>query len=87
MHDVVIIGGGHNNLVCSAYLAMAGFKLSCSINVPWSEAPLSRKNSAQASPIRLHRTPSEPEDHRRPQSRRPWIAHRRASDRQLSTIR
>jgi phytoene dehydrogenase-like protein len=27
MHDVVIIGGGHNNLVCSAYLAMAGFKV------------------------------------------------------------
>src|ERR1700683_5583502 len=26
MHDVVIIGGGHNGLVCSAYLAMAGFK-------------------------------------------------------------
>ena len=27
MHDVVIIGGGHNGLVCSAYLAMAGFKI------------------------------------------------------------
>jgi phytoene dehydrogenase-like protein len=27
MHDVVIIGGGHNGLVCSAYLAMAGFKV------------------------------------------------------------
>ena len=26
MHDVVIIGGGHNGLVCSAYLAMAGHK-------------------------------------------------------------
>jgi phytoene dehydrogenase-like protein len=25
-HDVVIIGGGHNSLVCSAFLAMAGFK-------------------------------------------------------------
>lgn len=24
MHDVVVIGGGHNGLVCSAYLAMAG---------------------------------------------------------------
>jgi phytoene dehydrogenase-like protein len=24
MHDVVIIGGGHNGLVCGAYLAMAG---------------------------------------------------------------
>jgi len=24
MHDVVIIGGGHNGLVCAAYLAMAG---------------------------------------------------------------
>ena len=28
MHDVVIIGGGHNGLVCSAYLAMAGFKVA-----------------------------------------------------------
>src|SRR4029077_12212720 len=27
MHDVVIIGGGHNGLVCSAYLAMAGIKV------------------------------------------------------------
>src|ERR1700758_3052537 len=27
MHDLVIIGGGHNGLVCSAYLAMAGLKV------------------------------------------------------------
>jgi phytoene dehydrogenase-like protein len=27
MHDVVIIGGGHNGLVCAAYLAMAGLKV------------------------------------------------------------
>ena len=27
MHDVIIIGGGHNGLVCSAYLAMAGLKV------------------------------------------------------------
>jgi phytoene dehydrogenase-like protein len=27
MHDVVIIGGGHNGLVCSAYLATAGLKV------------------------------------------------------------
>jgi phytoene dehydrogenase-like protein len=27
MQDVVIIGGGHNGLVCSAYLAMAGLKV------------------------------------------------------------
>jgi phytoene dehydrogenase-like protein len=27
MHDVVIIGGGHNGLVCFAYLAMAGLKV------------------------------------------------------------
>ena len=27
MYDAVIIGGGHNGLVCSAYLAMAGFKV------------------------------------------------------------
>src|SRR5437588_10303174 len=26
MHDAVIIGGGHNGLVCAAYLAMAGLK-------------------------------------------------------------
>ncbi len=27
MHDAVIIGGGHNGLVCAAYLAMAGRKV------------------------------------------------------------
>ncbi|MCC6948308.1 MAG: NAD(P)/FAD-dependent oxidoreductase [Bradyrhizobiaceae bacterium] len=27
MHDVAIIGGGHNGLVCAAYLAMAGLKI------------------------------------------------------------
>ena len=26
MHDVIIIGGGHNGLVCAAYLAQAGLK-------------------------------------------------------------
>lgn len=28
MHDVVIIGGGHNGLVCAAYLAMSGLKVA-----------------------------------------------------------
>ena len=27
MHDVVIIGAGHNGLVCAAYLAMAGLQV------------------------------------------------------------
>jgi phytoene dehydrogenase-like protein len=27
MHDVVIISGGHNGLVCSTNLAMAGLKV------------------------------------------------------------
>jgi phytoene dehydrogenase-like protein len=27
MHDVIIIGGGHNGLVCAAYLAKAGLKV------------------------------------------------------------
>lgn len=27
MHDVVIVGGGHNGLVCAAYLARAGLKV------------------------------------------------------------
>lgn len=27
MHDVIIIGGGHNGLTCAAYLAEAGFKV------------------------------------------------------------
>ena len=26
MHDVIIIGGGHNGLVCAAYLAMDGLR-------------------------------------------------------------
>src|ERR1700716_4489452 len=28
MYDAVIIGGGHNGLVCAAYLAMAGQKVT-----------------------------------------------------------
>src|SRR5690606_26651597 len=27
MHDVIVIGGGHNGLVCAAYLAAAGLKV------------------------------------------------------------
>jgi phytoene dehydrogenase-like protein len=27
MHDVIIIGGGHNGLTCAAYLADAGLKV------------------------------------------------------------
>ncbi|HYD86798.1 MAG TPA: NAD(P)/FAD-dependent oxidoreductase [Vitreimonas sp.] len=27
MHDIIIIGGGHNGLVCAAYLAQAGLKV------------------------------------------------------------
>jgi hypothetical protein len=53
MHDVVIIGGGHNGLVCSAYLAMAG---RCSISAPSPEAPRLRKNSAPGFAIQSHRT-------------------------------
>ncbi|HWP16958.1 MAG TPA: FAD-dependent oxidoreductase, partial [Xanthobacteraceae bacterium] len=27
LYDAAIIGGGHNGLVCAAYLAMAGYKV------------------------------------------------------------
>jgi len=56
MHDVVIIGGGHNGLVCSAYLAMARFKVVVLDQRPSPEAPPSRKSSAPAFPIPSHRT-------------------------------
>ena len=28
VHDVVVVGGGHNGLVCAAYLAKAGLKVT-----------------------------------------------------------
>ena len=34
-HDAVIIGGGHNGLVCAWYLARAGLKVTV-----WSGAPI-----------------------------------------------
>lgn len=51
MHDVVIIGGGQNGLVCSGYLARLGQGSSC-ISAPWWEVQLSRKSSARGFPIR-----------------------------------
>jgi len=34
--DALIIGGGHNGLVCAAYLAGAGLKVTCSSGARWS---------------------------------------------------
>jgi phytoene dehydrogenase-like protein len=58
MHDVVIIGGGHNGLVCSAYLAMAGFKVMVLDQRSVVGVQLSRKSSAPAFLIRSHRMQS-----------------------------
>ena len=37
-YDVVIIGAGHNGLVCAAYLGMAGLKVKVLERRPWSAA-------------------------------------------------
>jgi len=64
MHDVVIIGGGHNGLVCSAYLAMAGLKV-----LVLDQRPV-------AGGVRCFSI--EPKNHSRPRSCRAWTADRRA---------
>ncbi|MEA2824074.1 MAG: hypothetical protein QOF03_556 [Alphaproteobacteria bacterium] len=38
-YDAAIIGGGHNGLVCAAYLAAAGLKVVCSNAAAWSAGP------------------------------------------------
>jgi phytoene dehydrogenase-like protein len=89
MHDVVIIGGGHNGLVCSAYLAMAGLKV-----VVLEQHPIAggAAITGEFSPRLfqfcriLYRLSTEPKNHSRPESRRPWFAHRRAPHTQFPAI-
>ena len=53
MRDVVIIGGGHNGLVCAAYLAMAGLKVTRAGAARTSSAARrSPRNSSRASATR-----------------------------------
>ena len=58
MPDVIIIGGGHNGLVCAAYLATAGLKVTVLERRALSAAPRSPRNFTPASLIRSPPTPS-----------------------------
>ena len=42
--DAIIIGGGHNGLVCASYLAMAGMKVRLLEKMPWWAGLPARKN-------------------------------------------
>ena len=89
MHDVVIIGGGHNGLVCSAYLAMAGLKVAVLDQRPvvggaavTEEFAPGFSNSVASYTVSL----LNPKIIRDLNLACPWVAHRRASDRQLPAI-
>ena len=80
MHDVVIIGGGHNGLVCSAYLAMAGLKVLVLDQRPVAGgAAVTEEFSPGFRKFgRIVRCFSfEPKNHSRPRSCRAWTADRR----------
>ena len=56
MHHVVIIGGGHNGLVCSAYLAMAGLKVLVLDQRPIAGGAAVTEEFSPAFAIQSHRT-------------------------------
>jgi phytoene dehydrogenase-like protein len=81
MHGVVIIGGGHNGLVCSAYLAMAGLKVLVLDQRPVAggaavteEFSPGFRNSVASYAVSL----LNPKNHSRTRSCRAWTADRRA---------
>ena len=50
--DALIIGGGHNGLVCACYLARAGLKVTCWSAAPSSAGRRSPRNSIPGSATR-----------------------------------
>ena len=50
--DAVIIGGGHNGLVCAAYLAAPDSRSRCWSGAAWWAAPRSPRSFIRASAIR-----------------------------------
>jgi 2-polyprenyl-6-methoxyphenol hydroxylase-like FAD-dependent oxidoreductase len=50
--DILVVGAGHNGLVCPFYLASAGLKVKVVEGATSSGAPPSRKNPIPASAIR-----------------------------------
>ena len=84
--DAVIIGGGHNGLVCAAYLAAAGLKVTV----------LERRHVVGGAAVTeeffpglpqlrrlLHRVAAQPEGDPRPRPARARAADRRARDREF----